>query len=168
MRFVPFNGAPTSTQIEWLKERLLLSRRQQQRCVIFSHMPIYRPCCRPMGLMWGAEQVRLQAISLFLSFYPFAFHMSPSNSCWSYCTQKNIKELSSLLLQVIQYDEYIFIDYLFLMNCIQGMIMRVAMPLIRRESTISFRQLPCKLALALLNMQTIFCFLALSYVCSCI
>jgi manganese-dependent ADP-ribose/CDP-alcohol diphosphatase len=57
LRFVPYNGAMSDEQLRWLRRRLEASRDAGQRCVVFTHMPLLRACCRPSGLMWGAERV---------------------------------------------------------------------------------------------------------------
>jgi 3',5'-cyclic AMP phosphodiesterase CpdA len=57
MRFVPFNGQISSTQLRWLEDVLARSVEGGERCVLFTHMPIFVNSARPEGLMWNSEEV---------------------------------------------------------------------------------------------------------------
>jgi len=57
MRYVPYNGGISEDQMQWITSQLALSRSLKQRVIIFTHMPLYLGCCRPSGLMWGAEKL---------------------------------------------------------------------------------------------------------------
>lgn len=56
-RYVPYNGALSGEQLAWFDSVLQLSSEMGERCFVFSHMPCYRLCCRPSGLMWSSEEV---------------------------------------------------------------------------------------------------------------
>mmetsp|Transcript_20759 Transcript_20759/g.51494 ORF Transcript_20759/g.51494 Transcript_20759/m.51494 type:complete len:534 (-) Transcript_20759:123-1724(-) len=58
-RFVAFNGAIGSTQLEWLRDELENTRQQngQQKVIILSHQPIHPESCNPVCLIWNYDVV---------------------------------------------------------------------------------------------------------------
>lgn len=57
MKYVPYNGAVSQEQLQWIRDTLHYARQHSERCIIFSHMPIYPESCRPSGLMWNSEEI---------------------------------------------------------------------------------------------------------------
>ena len=61
-RFVAFNGAIGSTQLEWLRDELEQTRQEnanggQQRVIILSHQPIHPGSSNPICLIWNYNDV---------------------------------------------------------------------------------------------------------------
>ena len=56
-RYVPYNGAISQTQIEWLINELSISRKNNEKVIVFSHCPIYSDCCRVSGMTWNSETI---------------------------------------------------------------------------------------------------------------
>eukprot|EP00600_Ochromonadales_sp_CCMP1393_P005923 CAMPEP_0174965808 /NCGR_PEP_ID=MMETSP0004_2-20121128/6639_1 /TAXON_ID=420556 /ORGANISM="Ochromonas sp., Strain CCMP1393" /LENGTH=311 /DNA_ID=CAMNT_0016214681 /DNA_START=96 /DNA_END=1028 /DNA_ORIENTATION=+ len=56
-RFVPYNGALGTGQLQWLRETLANAAISQERVVIFSHMPVYLPCTHSNSILWNSEEV---------------------------------------------------------------------------------------------------------------
>jgi manganese-dependent ADP-ribose/CDP-alcohol diphosphatase len=56
-RYVPYNGQISQKQLDWLASELASASSFGERVMIFSHLPVYRRCVHPSGLMWNAETV---------------------------------------------------------------------------------------------------------------
>jgi manganese-dependent ADP-ribose/CDP-alcohol diphosphatase len=56
-RYVGFNGAVGSVQLEWLENELDQARKRQERCIIISHQPILPGSTSPVCLMWNYKEV---------------------------------------------------------------------------------------------------------------
>lgn len=56
-KYVPYNGAISQEQINWLKMELLKANINKEVCFIFSHISVYSKCCQPAGLIWNNNEV---------------------------------------------------------------------------------------------------------------
>eukprot|EP01039_Chlorochromonas_danica_P007316 gene7316-8095_t len=56
MRYVPYNGAVSQNQLDWLEMLLASSYINDEKVVIFCHQPVYSPD-RPKSLVWNSEEV---------------------------------------------------------------------------------------------------------------
>ena len=56
-RYVPYNGCISATQLQWMLDEVSAADAANERVVVFSHLPVYRRCVHPSGLMWNAETV---------------------------------------------------------------------------------------------------------------
>lgn len=56
MRYVPYNGAVSQNQLDWLEMLLASSYINNEKVVIFCHQPVYSPD-RPKSLVWNSEEV---------------------------------------------------------------------------------------------------------------
>jgi len=56
-RYVPYNGACSAAQLDWLSSTLQQSLIENQKVFVFCHCPLYAPCCRPAGLCWNSEDI---------------------------------------------------------------------------------------------------------------
>ena len=56
-RFVKFNGAIGSAQLSWLQTTLKRAEEQDQKAVIFSHVPIYPKNVDHMTILWNYQDV---------------------------------------------------------------------------------------------------------------
>lgn len=57
MRYQSYNGAVGDVQLAWLKRALANARKNNQRCVVFTHLPCHADVCRQDGLLWNADEV---------------------------------------------------------------------------------------------------------------
>jgi hypothetical protein len=57
LRYLPFNGGVSSQQLEWLESQLLDAVQNNERCLLFSHMAIYRPASQEQNLLWNSEEI---------------------------------------------------------------------------------------------------------------
>jgi manganese-dependent ADP-ribose/CDP-alcohol diphosphatase len=57
LRYLPFNGGISSQQLKWLESELFEAVQHNERCLIFSHMAIYRPASQEQNLLWNAEAI---------------------------------------------------------------------------------------------------------------
>lgn len=57
LRYLPFNGGISSQQLEWLETQLLDAVQKNERCLLFSHMAIYRPASQEQNLLWNSEEI---------------------------------------------------------------------------------------------------------------
>jgi manganese-dependent ADP-ribose/CDP-alcohol diphosphatase len=56
-RFVAFNGALGTRQLEWLRKELEHSRRANEKVIIMSHNPIHPDSSSPICLIWNFDEV---------------------------------------------------------------------------------------------------------------
>jgi len=56
-RYVPYNGAISSTQLQWLNSRLAAAKASGRNVVVFSHIPVYQPATKPKTILWNSEEV---------------------------------------------------------------------------------------------------------------
>jgi len=56
-KFKQFNGGVGPEQLQWLEETLAAADAAGERCLVFSHLPIYVRCCRLDALMWNNLEV---------------------------------------------------------------------------------------------------------------
>ena len=56
-RWVPFNGAVGSEQLQWLDSELQAATARSERVIISSHVPIQPGSCTPQCLLWNFDQV---------------------------------------------------------------------------------------------------------------
>ena len=57
-RFVPFNGGFGQTQLTWLKETLSQAQKNNERCLIASHLPCYSKSASPKNVAFDADELR--------------------------------------------------------------------------------------------------------------
>ncbi|KAJ8319076.1 hypothetical protein KUTeg_004167 [Tegillarca granosa] len=57
MRFVKFNGAVSSTQLNWLESILSESVKNKENVIIMGHNPMYKPSTSPVCLCWNYDEV---------------------------------------------------------------------------------------------------------------
>jgi manganese-dependent ADP-ribose/CDP-alcohol diphosphatase len=57
LRYLPFNGGISPQQLEWLEAQLLDAVQNNERCLLFSHMAIYRPASQEQNLLWNSEEI---------------------------------------------------------------------------------------------------------------
>jgi len=57
LRFMPFNGAVSESQLEWLKQVLDESDNAGQKVIILSHVPLGPGACNPKNLLWNYDKV---------------------------------------------------------------------------------------------------------------
>ena len=57
MRYVPFNGTVSDTQLAWLRTQLHQAERNHEKCLVFAHMPVHAPASREQNVMWTCEAV---------------------------------------------------------------------------------------------------------------
>lgn len=57
MKYVPYNGGMSQEQLKWARDTLQYAQKHSERCIIFTHMPVYSGCCRPSGLMWNSDEL---------------------------------------------------------------------------------------------------------------
>lgn len=57
LRYLPFNGGVSEQQLEWLEDQIKEVIQQQEKCIIFSHMAIYRPASQEQNLLWNSEDI---------------------------------------------------------------------------------------------------------------
>eukprot|EP01031_Cornospumella_fuschlensis_P037617 gene37617-45695_t len=55
MRFVPYNGGISHSQLAWLNDTLYKSYQNKEKVIIFCHQPIFSPN-KPSSLIWNAEE----------------------------------------------------------------------------------------------------------------
>jgi manganese-dependent ADP-ribose/CDP-alcohol diphosphatase len=56
-RFVPYNGAVSPVQLEWLSQTLQHALRQKERCLVLSHVSLQQGCCSESCVLWNYEEV---------------------------------------------------------------------------------------------------------------
>jgi manganese-dependent ADP-ribose/CDP-alcohol diphosphatase len=56
-RFVPYNGAFSATQIEWVRHRLISARDHGRSVLVFTHVPVYAPATRKKNCAWNCEDL---------------------------------------------------------------------------------------------------------------
>jgi len=56
-KYVPFNGAISKTQLQWLEQELSTAESQKRRVLIFLHVPLYLPAAGPRTLVWNNDKV---------------------------------------------------------------------------------------------------------------
>lgn len=57
LRYLPFNGGISAEQLEWLELQLKEAIQNNERCLLFSHMAIYRPASQEQNLLWNCEDI---------------------------------------------------------------------------------------------------------------
>lgn len=55
-RFVPYNGAVSETQLQWLENVLIDANSKNQNVIICSHQPVLSPL-KPQSLIWNSETI---------------------------------------------------------------------------------------------------------------
>lgn len=58
-RYCPYNGAISVLQLEWLQKVLDKAMINNEKCIIFCHMPIYEKCSNHNNLLWNSEELLL-------------------------------------------------------------------------------------------------------------
>ena len=56
-RFVPYNGAISSQQLEWLSTTLQRALQNNERCFVLSHVSLQQGCCSVSCVIWNYEEV---------------------------------------------------------------------------------------------------------------
>eukprot|EP00971_Amphidinium_carterae_P100041 1978320-Amphidinium_carterae.1 len=56
-RYVPYNGAVSSEQLEWLKLTLARAAAVQRSVLVFTHVPLYEPATHPKTVVWNCEDI---------------------------------------------------------------------------------------------------------------
>ena len=56
-RYCPYNGAVSSSQLDWLCRTLEESLNSDEKCFVFCHEPIYVHCSHSNNLLWNCEDV---------------------------------------------------------------------------------------------------------------
>merc|ERR1712224_1045194 len=56
-RYVPYNGAASAAQLQWLKATLTSAEADGQSVIITSHIPLYKPATTAKTVLWNAEDV---------------------------------------------------------------------------------------------------------------
>jgi manganese-dependent ADP-ribose/CDP-alcohol diphosphatase len=56
-RFVPYNGAISKEQLNWLRETLKISLERNERCIVLSHVSLQQGCCAESCVIWNYEEV---------------------------------------------------------------------------------------------------------------
>eukprot|EP00929_Paragymnodinium_shiwhaense_P043117 TRINITY_DN22217_c0_g2_i2.p1 TRINITY_DN22217_c0_g2~~TRINITY_DN22217_c0_g2_i2.p1 ORF type:complete len:423 (-),score=75.54 TRINITY_DN22217_c0_g2_i2:95-1363(-) len=56
-RFVPYNGALSAEQLEWLEERLRVCHEADRKAIIVSHIPLLEESAQAKTVVWNAEAV---------------------------------------------------------------------------------------------------------------
>lgn len=56
-RYVPCNGGISSDQLNWLDDVLRTATANNERCVVFSHIPTYLQCTKANTLLFNCEEV---------------------------------------------------------------------------------------------------------------
>jgi manganese-dependent ADP-ribose/CDP-alcohol diphosphatase len=57
MRYVPFNGTIGQIQLAWLRDTLHAAERDQEKCIVFCHMPVFAAASQEQNVMWTCEEV---------------------------------------------------------------------------------------------------------------
>eukprot|EP00434_Breviolum_minutum_P032453 symbB.v1.2.028698.t1/scaffold3068.1/size68108/4 len=56
-RFVPYNGAISQVQLEWLKKAIESAEADSRKILIFLHVPLYEPATKAKTVVWNAEEI---------------------------------------------------------------------------------------------------------------
>jgi manganese-dependent ADP-ribose/CDP-alcohol diphosphatase len=56
-RYVPCNGGLGSEQVAWLRGELNAAIAEKERCIIFSHIPLFMAATTPANVVWNCEEV---------------------------------------------------------------------------------------------------------------
>lgn len=56
-RYVPFNGAVSPGQLDWIRRQLEAAAAADELVFVFCHTPIYHGAAAPAGLLWNAEEL---------------------------------------------------------------------------------------------------------------
>lgn len=56
-RYVPFNGAVTEAQLQWLRAELTDAVSKGEKCCLFCHMALYVAASQEANLLWNCEEV---------------------------------------------------------------------------------------------------------------
>lgn len=56
-RFVPYNGAVSAAQLQWLQVTLAAAKTSNQSVIVALHIPLYAPATTPKTVLWNAEDV---------------------------------------------------------------------------------------------------------------
>uniref|UniRef100_A0A7S4DXD0 Calcineurin-like phosphoesterase domain-containing protein n=1 Tax=Lotharella globosa TaxID=91324 RepID=A0A7S4DXD0_9EUKA len=56
-RFVPYNGAVGSSQLEWLRAQLSEAKKGGERCVVMTHVPLDPRASSPKTVVWNYPDV---------------------------------------------------------------------------------------------------------------
>ena len=57
LRYVPFNGGFGQAQCQWLSEDLEQAKKAGERCLIFSHLPVFAPAASQRNVAFDADEV---------------------------------------------------------------------------------------------------------------
>jgi manganese-dependent ADP-ribose/CDP-alcohol diphosphatase len=56
--FVPYNGAVSRAQVDWLRDELRQADSEGESVFVFCHVPTHPGCCKQSCLLWNYEEVR--------------------------------------------------------------------------------------------------------------
>ena len=56
-RMVPYNGMIGEKQLNWLRQILIISMQQKQRCIVVSHVSLQQGCCSESCVVWNYPEV---------------------------------------------------------------------------------------------------------------
>jgi len=56
-RFLPYNGAVSKIQLEWLTQALTKSTEIKEKVIILTHVPLNPDSCSPSTLLWNYDEV---------------------------------------------------------------------------------------------------------------
>ena len=56
-RFVPYNGAVSDQQLEWLSNTLALALENKEKCIVLSHISLQQGACTESCVLWNYEEV---------------------------------------------------------------------------------------------------------------
>eukprot|EP00928_Gymnodinium_smaydae_P079666 TRINITY_DN63533_c0_g1_i1.p1 TRINITY_DN63533_c0_g1~~TRINITY_DN63533_c0_g1_i1.p1 ORF type:complete len:405 (+),score=36.06 TRINITY_DN63533_c0_g1_i1:53-1216(+) len=56
-RYVPYNGAVSSKQLQWLESALQSAEAQNRSVLVFTHVPLLQSATKPKTVVWNAEEV---------------------------------------------------------------------------------------------------------------
>lgn len=57
LRYVPFNGGFGRSQLEWVTDELKEAALADEKCLIFSHLPIYAPAASEKNVAFDADEL---------------------------------------------------------------------------------------------------------------
>lgn len=56
-RYVPYNGAISQQQLEWMKTAIRSAEADSRKILVFLHVPLYEPATKAKTVVWNAEEI---------------------------------------------------------------------------------------------------------------